>query len=123
MERIPDTCDIHVFVCTNDRSEIVGNTKPHCSRCITDHDVKFLKEWVRSSGLSGRVVVTKTGCLGWCNFEGGVACVYPAGVFLKGIKDVRALQKIILSELKENPEKSLSPPRGDGIGSFPRRIF
>lgn len=99
MEKIEETCDVHVFVCANDRSQIVDNTKPWCGSCITESDVKSVKEWVRSKGLGGRVVVTKTGCLGWCNSEGGVALVYPSGYYLKGIRKVSEIQQLILAEL------------------------
>ncbi len=95
MEFIPVKPKLHVFVCVNDRSGIAGNTKPSCGPRIKVEDVNTLKEWVRSEGWTGEVYCTKASCLGFCNAEGGVACVYPQGLFVKGIRSIDEIKKLI----------------------------
>ena len=101
MDTFDDSSELHIFVCTNDRSAIVGNTKPCCASLVGESGVKVLKEWVRERGLGGRVVVTKTGCLGYCNEVGAVACVYPKGYFVRGLQSVDDVKKVILAEIKK----------------------
>ncbi len=93
---------IHILVCTNDRSQIAGNTVPSCGPTITGEHVKELKQWIREQGWTGVVVATKCQCLGFCNPEGGVACVYPSGRFFKGIRAVEELKEIVHNELNNN---------------------
>lgn len=96
------TPSVHILVCTNDRTAIPNNTTPSCGPTITANSVKELKQWIREQGWTGVVVATKCQCLGFCNSEGGVACIYPSGRFFKGIRAVEELKEIIQNELNNN---------------------
>jgi len=63
----------HVFVCVNERTD--GRD---CCAHVGGKDIFMeLKKWVIGNGLSGRIWVTKTGCLGFCNNIGTTIVVYP----------------------------------------------
>ena len=83
MENIAAKPALHLFVCTNERIPGSGDDKPSCGPRVTQADVKNLKQWIADQGLSQRVYVTRTGCLGFCNTQASVACLYPAGQFVK----------------------------------------
>lgn len=99
MEEIPIKQKLHIFVCTNDRNPLLGNTMPSCGPRITDADVKMLKEWIRSLGLASSVFCTKTKCLGFCNEEGGVIALYPKGKFYKGFQNGEEIKKFLEKEM------------------------
>jgi len=63
--------------------------------------VKEVKVWIRSWGLGSVVYCTQVKCLGFCNPEGGVMCVYPSGRFFKGLRSVLEIQKIIELEMRK----------------------
>lgn len=90
---------IHLFVCINDRTGIPGNDKPSCGPRIKSEDVSEVKQWIRNQGLTTTVYCTKAKCLGFCNDEGSVACVYPSGRFIKGIQNKEDIKKIVTEEL------------------------
>jgi len=92
------TPQMHVFICVNDRCSVPGNTKSSCSPSITPEMVKEVKAWLRMKGLGGRVYCTQVKCLGFCNPDGGVMCVYPAGTFFKGLRTVSDIQKVVERE-------------------------
>ena len=98
MQQIPFKTQVHLLVCINDRS-CKEDSMPSCGPTITAEDVKTVKLWIRQQGWTGSVIATKCKCLGFCNTEGGVACVYPSGRFFKGITSVDELKKIIEDEL------------------------
>ena len=91
----------HFFICINDRTSIPGNTTPSCGPRIKEEDVKKIKVWLGEQGLSRQVYCTKARCLGFCNTDGGVACVYPEGKFVKGIKNFEELKEFVEKELIE----------------------
>jgi (2Fe-2S) ferredoxin len=63
----------HVFVCVNERPE--GKA---CCKNVYGHEIFMeLKDFVIKNGLAGKVWVTKTGCLGFCNDVGCTIVVYP----------------------------------------------
>ncbi|HIH15391.1 MAG TPA: hypothetical protein HA360_00630 [Nanoarchaeota archaeon] len=97
MEEIPVKPKMHVFVCINDRSHIPGNTTPSCSPRIKEEDVKELKLWLRTQG-NNDIFCTKTKCLGFCNKESSVICIWPQGKFIK-VQDKEEIKKAILQEL------------------------
>jgi predicted metal-binding protein len=84
---------LHFFVCINAREG--ENVKPSCGPLINEAMVKELKLWVRQQGYTGKVQITKTGCLGGCNSDGGVVVVYPSGEFFKGFTDLDSLKQFI----------------------------
>jgi predicted metal-binding protein len=89
---------IHLFVCVNEREE--GHPTPSCGPRMKREDVKDLKRWVVENGWATKVYVTKAKCLGFCNPEGSVACIYPKGRFVKGIQSIDDLKQLILEELE-----------------------
>ncbi len=91
---------MHVFICVNDRSNKPNDTKPSCSPTITPETVKEVKEWIRGQGWTSLIYCTRTSCLGFCNSEGGVMCIWPQGKFFKGIKSVNEIKSIIQEEVE-----------------------
>ena len=89
---------VHLFVCINDRAEMIGNSKPSCGPRMTPEHVKELKLWIRAKGLTRQVYCTKVKCLGFCNPEGSVAVAYPQGRFVK-VQSVEDLKLVIKEEL------------------------
>ena len=85
---------LHVFVCVNDR-----NGKSSCGPKITLQEFMNVKSWIQDNGLSGSVYCTRTGCLGFCNSEGGVVAIYPKGRFVKGIQKGKEIIGLINEEL------------------------
>ncbi len=92
---------LHVFVCVNDRTNIPDNKTPSCGPTILPENVKEIKLWLREKGFSPDVQSTKVLCLGRCNPEGGVACIYPTGRFVKGLRNVDDIKQIIMEELSK----------------------
>lgn len=110
MEEIKLKLELHVFICTNDRSHLkpevradgsIIPVKPCCASHITDATVKELKLWVREQGLGSKVYVTRTGCLGYCNSEGGVMVTYPDGKFRKGFKNIDEIKEVLIPMLEK----------------------
>lgn len=65
----------HVFVCTNKRDPESGKS---CCASVGGEEIFYaLKDHVRSHGLTSRVWVTRTGCLGFCNNVGCTMVIYP----------------------------------------------
>ncbi len=95
------TPKLHVFVCTNDRTRIPGNTMPSCGPAITFEEVNEVKKWIAESGLVHAVYCTHAKCLGYCNSTGGVVCIYPAGRFFRGVKNAEEIKSIIQDELEK----------------------
>jgi len=89
---------LHVFICINDRTSI-GTAS--CSPIISLEMVKEIKSWILQQGLATDIFCTKTKCLGFCNPEGGVMCVWPSGRFVKGIKTVNEIKQIINEEYEK----------------------
>ncbi len=92
---------MHVFICVNDRSHNPSDTKPSCSPTITPEMVKEVKEWIRGQGWTSLIYCTRTSCLGFCNSEGGVMCIWPQGKFFKGITSVNEIKSIIKEEVED----------------------
>ncbi len=74
--------DIHIFVCTNQRT---GSDKPSCGEI---HGVELVTEFKKQ--LKGLTVNLKTranrsGCLGICDF-GPTIVIYPEGTFYVGVQ-------------------------------------
>ncbi len=77
----------HIIVCVNERQE--GD----CCKKVGGENLYFkLKDFIKNNGLSGRVWVTRSRCLGFCNPVGTTAVIYPEG---------RWLTEITEAELKE----------------------
>ena len=98
MQEIPVKPKLHVFVCVNDRSNIIDNHKPSCGPTITKDQVKEVKQWIIQQGLVGKIYFTATHCLGFCSPEGGNACAWPTGRYVRGLKNVEDIKKFLLEE-------------------------
>ena len=68
---------LHLLVCTNLRPE--GAPLPCCARAGGEAVAEALRRAVSRAGLTGRVWVTQTGCLTFCNPVGATVVAYPAG--------------------------------------------
>ncbi len=101
MENIPVKPAMHVFVCVNDRSSRPENNMPSCGPAITPAMVKEVKEWIRSQGWTTSIFCTKASCLGFCNADGGVLCIWPQGKYIKSVHSVDDIKKVIVEEAKK----------------------
>lgn len=100
MQDIPNAKPrLHFFVCINDRTTVPGNEKSSCGSWIKPEDVKKIKHWIREQGFVTDVYCTMAKCLGFCNPDGGVMCVYPHGRFVKGLQNKEDIKKVVLEEL------------------------
>ncbi len=76
MKTDQNSYDLHVLVCTNEKSK-GESCGPKGGQALLDH----LKSWLKSSEQKGKVRINKSGCLGRC--ESGIACVaYPKGEWI-----------------------------------------
>lgn len=74
--------DIHVFVCTNQRT---GSEKLSCGEI---HGLELVAEFKKQiKNLQGplKIRANKSGCLGICDF-GPTVAIYPEGIFYVGVK-------------------------------------
>ncbi|HLD33379.1 MAG TPA: (2Fe-2S) ferredoxin domain-containing protein [Candidatus Nanoarchaeia archaeon] len=89
MNNVPEK---HVFVCVNERTD--GRD---CCADVHGMDIFMeLKKFVISHGLVGRIWVTKTGCLGFCNPVGTTIVVYPDQKWFLEVtmKDLEHIKKL-----------------------------
>jgi (2Fe-2S) ferredoxin len=98
---------IHLVICINDRSGCQDQTSgssnyamPSCAPRMTRTHVKEVKQWIMQQGLTGHIYCTAAQCLGFCNAEGSVACIYPSGRFFKDVQGTDDIKKIIKEEIK-----------------------
>lgn len=92
---------LHIFICINDRTGDPENTTPSCGPTITKEKVKEIKRWIQENGWTRDIYCTKVSCLGFCNSQGGVICIYPSGRFVKGIRNIEEIKKIIEEEMEK----------------------
>ena len=85
MEEINVKPKMHVFICTNDRSDTNPN-RDSCSPTITRDQFKEVKLWLKEENLYNEIYCTRTHCLGFCNPDGGVLTIHPTNRFVKGVK-------------------------------------
>lgn len=80
--------DIHLFVCTNERS----NGKACCGQSHGLKLTKALKESIAHAQLPYRIRVNKAGCLDVCAY-GPAMVIYPQGIWYGGVtlKHVEAI--------------------------------
>jgi len=75
--------DVHIFVCTNQRT---GTEKPSCGE---EHGLGLVGEFkkqLKELKLDLKVRANKSGCLGICDY-GPTVAIYPEGVFYAGVKN------------------------------------
>ena len=81
--------DIHIFICTNQRS---GTEKLSCGETHGLELVAEFKKQIKDLHLDLKIRTNKSGCLGICDF-GPTIAIYPEGVFYVGVtrNDVREI--------------------------------
>lgn len=99
--------DVHLLVCTNDRSPADGRASCQPRGGLTLY--QRLKDLVRERGLRDRVLVTRTGCLRHCS-RGPVVAGWPGNLWCGGVnpEDAGALLDATLAG--EVPERLAMPP-------------
>lgn len=86
--------DIHIFICTNQRS---GTEKLSCGETHGLALVSEFKKQLKNSNLNLKTRVNKSGCLGICNF-GPTIAIYPEGIFYVGV-NIEDVKEIIESHI------------------------
>lgn len=74
--------DVHVFVCTNQRT---GSDKLSCGETHGLELVAEFKRLLKPLKSELKVRANKSGCLGICDF-GPTVAIYPEGIFYVGVK-------------------------------------
>jgi (2Fe-2S) ferredoxin len=74
--------DIHIFVCTNQRT---GSEKRSCGETHGLELVAEFKKQVKALDSGLRIRANRSGCLGICDF-GPTVAIYPEGVFYVGVE-------------------------------------
>jgi (2Fe-2S) ferredoxin len=74
--------DIHIFVCTNQRT---GNERLSCGENHGMELVAEFKKQINDLKVGLKIRAQKSGCLGICDF-GPTVAVYPEGVFYVGVR-------------------------------------
>jgi len=87
----------HILICVNERDE--GDC---CSKVNGQEIYQEVKDFVKSNGLSPKIWVTRTRCLGFCNNVGTVMVIYPDGLWFKHVtrNDVERIKEYILDAVK-----------------------
>jgi (2Fe-2S) ferredoxin len=87
----PYTC--HIFVCTNDR----GGARKSCADGGAARISSLLKARVKERGWTGKVRISKSGCMGLC--EGGPnIIIYPHKILFSHVSEEDA--EVILSKIE-----------------------
>ncbi len=107
MQDIPFKPSMQVFICVNDRTG-TDDPKPSCGPMISTEKYKEVKLWTRTQGWTNEVYVTKVSCLGFCNPNGGVMCIWPQGRFVKGVRSVEDMKEIILQEYQKITKQKIT---------------
>lgn len=74
--------DIHIFVCTNQRS---GHERLSCGEAHGLELVAEFKKHLKDLKINLKTRANKSGCLGICDF-GPTVVIYPEGTFYVGVK-------------------------------------
>jgi (2Fe-2S) ferredoxin len=74
--------DIHIFVCTNQRS---GHERLSCGEVLGLGLVAEFKKQLKDLNVNLKTRANKSGCLGICDF-GPTVAIYPEGTFYVGVK-------------------------------------
>lgn len=74
--------DIHIFVCTNQRT---GGDRLSCGEAHGLELVAEFKKQLKDLKANLRTRANKSGCLGICDF-GPTVAIYPDGTFYVGVK-------------------------------------
>lgn len=90
--------EAHIFVCINEKAP----EKSQCLKGEGERCVEWLKDQVEKRNLKGRLRVTKTKCLGYCDKEGTSIVFEPVHRQYSGVvlADVQKLFEEFLVEQK-----------------------
>lgn len=86
--------DIHIFVCTNERSSIDKKS------CGDQHGLNLIAEFktqLNAYKLPLKIRAQKSGCLGICQF-GPTIAIYPEGIFYVGVQ-LQDVKEIVESHI------------------------
>ena len=88
----------HILVCTNEREQ----EKECCSHVQGYEIFRELKDWVKLNGLSSKIWITRTGCLGFCNNTGATIVIYPEQLWFKEVRkeETQKIKDFILDAIK-----------------------
>ena len=97
MQQIPYQPLKHILVCANEREQ----GKDCCFHAKGYEIFRELKDWVKSSGLSASVWVTRTGCLGFCNKIGATVVIYPDKLWFKEVKkdEIQKIKDFVVNSI------------------------
>ena len=87
--------DLHIFVCTNQRT---GGEKPSCGETHGLQLVAEFKKQLKESATHLTVRANRCGCLGICDF-GPTVAVYPEGRFYVGVR-IEDVKEIVHAHLQ-----------------------
>lgn len=74
--------DIHIFICTNQRT---GSDKISCGEAHGLELVAEFKKQINDLNINLKIRAQRAGCLGICDF-GPTVAIYPEGIFYVGVK-------------------------------------
>ena len=89
--------DIHVFVCTNQRS---GNERLSCGK---EHGLTLVTEFkkhIKDLNLNLKIRTNQSGCLGICDY-GPTIAIYPEGIFYVNVQ-LDDVKEIITTHIINN---------------------
>jgi (2Fe-2S) ferredoxin len=86
--------DVHVFVCTNQRS---GNERLSCGNCNGLELVAEFKKQLKDLNIQLKTRANQSGCLGICDY-GPTVAIYPEGIFYVNVKK-EDIQEIVTSHI------------------------
>jgi (2Fe-2S) ferredoxin len=86
--------DLHIFVCTNQRSD---TKKLSCGESHGLALVAEFKKQLKDNNVNMKVRANRSGCLGICDF-GPTVAIYPDGIFYVGVK-ISDVEEIVSSHL------------------------
>ena len=87
----------HLLICSNNRGP--GHPRGSCGEKGGEALVGQMKDLIRETGIKGRVLVSRTGCLKHCSL-GITAAVYPDNVWYAGV-GAEDLREICLRHLRD----------------------
>ena len=93
--------DIHLFICTNQRS---NTTRLSCGETHGLELVAEFKKQIKDLSVNLKLRANRSGCLGICDF-GPTVAVYPEGIFYVGVQlnDVKEIvQSHIINKVPVN---------------------
>ncbi|MGZ3932673.1 MAG: (2Fe-2S) ferredoxin domain-containing protein, partial [Bacteroidia bacterium] len=95
--------DIHVFVCTNQRT---GTERLSCGEAHGMELVTEFKKQIKGLDTTLNIRAQRAGCLGICDF-GPTVAIYPEGTFYVGVKKEDVTEIVQSHILNKKPVERL----------------